>query len=346
MSPTPLSSPPAPAGHTPTPAERVVAALLREGLISPSGQQRAAEIVSGVLAEQAAPAGPLRRRLAEVAGYVGGCLLLAAATLLVADQWGDLGASGRVGVLVGVAVLLAVAGLVTVLSGGRPGSRADLSATRRRLGSVLLTGAAVSGAGAVGVWMVDVRPTEPADWVIGSAVGLALMVLSGAGYAVARSAVGQLGVAAGLAWIVPTVLDGLGQGHALPIGLGYVVVGVVWIVLAERHIWSEQVVGVSLGAASVLVGAQLPLASSHEWVGYLLTLAAAAAGFAVYVARRSWPYLALAVVAATIGVPEALSDWTDGSLGAAGILLVAGVTLLVAALLGLRLRKGSATATP
>jgi uncharacterized membrane protein len=324
----------------------VVAALLREGLIPASGEQRAADIVSGVLAERDAPAGPLRRRLAEVAGYVGGCLLLAAATLLVADQWGDLGATGRVGVLVGVAALLAVAGLVTVLARGpQPGDHTFLSPTRRRLGSVLLTGAAVSAAGAVGVWMVDVRPTEPADWVIGLGVGLALMVLSGAGYVLAPSAVGQLGVAAGLAWIVPTVLDGVGQGHALAIGLGYVVVGVLWMVLAERDVWREQVVGVTLGAASVLVGAQLPLASSHEWVGYLLTLAAAAAGFAVYVARRSWPYLALAVVAATIGVPEALSDWTDGSLGAAGVLLVAGVTLLVAALLGLRLRKGSATAT-
>ena len=47
-----------------------------------------------------------------------------------------------------------------------------------------------------------------------------------------------------------------------------------------------------------------------------------------------------AVVAAiTLVVPEALLDWTDGSLGTAGMLLATGVTLLVASLLGLRLRQ-------
>ncbi|HEX6485476.1 MAG TPA: hypothetical protein VF012_02095, partial [Nocardioidaceae bacterium] len=51
------------------------------------------------------------------------------------------------------------------------------------------------------------------------------------------------------------------------------------------------------------------------------------------------PYLAVGVVGVTLAVPEALLDWTEGSLGTAGVLLVAGVTLLGASLLGLRLRK-------
>ncbi|HET8600428.1 MAG TPA: hypothetical protein VFL99_08880 [Segeticoccus sp.] len=329
--------------RAPNAADRVVAALMGEGLLVPGGQQRALEVVSGALPAQPSAAGPLRRRLAEVAGYVGGCLLFAAATLLVADQWGHLGPAGRVGVLVVVTVLLAAAGLVVVLVGGAPlGGRVELTAVRRRLGSALLTAAAVAGAGSVGEWLVELRPVEPADWVVGLAVGLALLVLSSAGYALASSALGQLGIAAGLAWLVPSVLAGLGQGHELAIGLGYVGAGVLWMVLAERAVWREPEVGQSLGVVAVLVGAQLPLASADHWVSYLLTLAAAAAGFVAYVGRRSWPYLALGVLGATLGVPEVLSDWTDGSLGAAGVLLVAGVTLLGGSLAGLRLRRVTA----
>jgi hypothetical protein len=90
----------------------------------------------------------------------------------------------------------------------------------------------------------------------------------------------------------------------------------------------------------VLAGAQMPVLEGDgpEWVGYLVTAVAAAAALAMYVRRLAWPYLALGVVAVTLVVPEALFHWTRGSLGSAGVLLVAGLTLLVAALLGLRLR--------
>jgi hypothetical protein len=59
----------------------------------------------------------------------------------------------------------------------------------------------------------------------------------------------------------------------------------------------------------------------------------------VFMARPSWPYLAVGVIGVTLAVPEALLDWTEGSVGAAGVLLVSGATLLAASLLGLRLRR-------
>jgi hypothetical protein len=37
-------------------------------------------------------------------------------------------------------------------------------------------------------------------------------------------------------------------------------------------------------------------------------------------------------------VPEAVADWTDGSLGAVGGVLLTGVTLLIASATGYRLR--------
>ena len=60
--------------------------------------------------------------------------------------------------------------------------------------------------------------------------------------------------------------------------------------------------------------------------------------FWLYVVTRAWPYLATGVIAVTVAVPEALYDWVEGSLGAAGVLLATGVTLLLSSLAGLRLR--------
>ncbi len=97
----------------------------------------------------------------------------------------------------------------------------------------------------------------------------------------------------------------------------------------------------SLGVILTLVGAQVPaIDGTHAWLGYLLTLAVVVGGVALYLAKLAWPYLAGAVVAVTLVVPEAVSDWTDGSLGAVGGVLLAGVTLLVASFVGYRIRAG------
>jgi hypothetical protein len=77
---------------------------------------------------------------------------------------------------------------------------------------------------------------------------------------------------------------------------------------------------------------------SHPWLGYLLTLLVVVGGVALYLGKVAWPYLAAAVIGVTLVVPEAVSDWTDGSLGVVGGVLVAGVTLLLASFAGFRLR--------
>jgi hypothetical protein len=57
---------------------------------------------------------------------------------------------------------------------------------------------------------------------------------------------------------------------------------------------------------------------------------------------RDWIVLAGGVVGATLVVPEVLYDVTDGSLGASGVMLVAGVTLLAGGVLGSRIRHDPA----
>jgi hypothetical protein len=93
------------------------------------------------------------------------------------------------------------------------------------------------------------------------------------------------------------------------------------------------------GAAIALFGAQLPVYSDQQWVAYVLTAGVGLAGFLGYLSTRSWSVLTAGVLATTLVVPEALYDWTDGSVSAAGSMLVAGLTLLAASAAGLRLRQ-------
>ena len=53
--------------------------------------------------------------------------------------------------------------------------------------------------------------------------------------------------------------------------------------------------------------------TTADELGYALTAAVAVAGFAGYLSTRSWSVLAVGVLATTLVVPEALHDWTDGS---------------------------------
>ncbi len=319
----------------------LVSALVDEGLVAASRRDDALAVVDRVLGGQATAATPLKKRLAEVAGYVGGAFVVSAAGLFFAAQWDDLTSGQQVGLLAGIAVLLAVAGLVLAVAAGAglPAVRAGGAPLRRRLTGALLTGAAASAAGAVGL-LVDetLSGTDPTDALLAFAT---LALASLAGYLVAPTVVGQLGVAVGASTAAPLVFDELGDVSALGVGLSILGLGVVWLLATERGLWREVASARVIGSGLVLLGAQVPVFDdgTGRWVGYLALAVVAAAAFATYVARPAWPYLAAGVIAVTLVVPEALLDWTDNALGPAGALLATGVALLAASLLGFRLRK-------
>ena len=99
----------------------------------------------------------------------------------------------------------------------------------------------------------------------------------------------------------------------------------------------------ALGVALAIVAAQHPvMEGSHTWYGYLLTCLVVVFGVILYLAKVAWPYVAAAVIAITLVVPEAVTEWTNGSMGVVGAVLITGVTLLVASFIGYRL-KASAT---
>lgn len=319
----------------------MVDALVGSELLAEARVDEAVAVVDRTLRcgrETVAPLG-VRRRMAEIAGYVGGAFVVGAAVLFFSTAWEELSRGQQVGLLLGSAAVLAAAGAGFVRSaGGRRAVRRPEEAVRRRLSSVLLTGAAGCAAFGTGLLLDDVLGPEP---VVVMLAALAGTLVALAGYALAPTTVGQVGAAVGAFAMIPSGIEALPgrEVSSVAVGLGTLALGGIWLAVAERGWWHERLSGRVVGCVLALVGAQLPIADSNAWVGYLLTALVAVAAFGSYVLTRSWPYLATGVVALTVVVPEALGDWFGDSLGAAGVLLAAGVTLLVAALLGLRLRQ-------
>jgi hypothetical protein len=292
----------------------------------------AAEVPGADPADPAVPAG-LLRRLAEIAGYVGGAFVVGATFLFLGQQWEVLGRPGRFAVLAAMALVLFGVGLALWLRGPRDD-------VRRRLASTLMTGAAGAGGFAAQVVLAGSSTGGEFDRSVlfGGLVALAAVV---GGYLIARCAVGQLGIVAAILWVVLAALELAGAQSSRPFGVAVLVVGVAWSGLVWARRVSEPRVGLAIAVTLGLVGAQIAMfgTDSSHYLGHLLTALVAAACFAAYVQLREWVVLAGGVAGATLVVPEFLYDVTDGSLGAAGVMLVAGVTLLGASLAGLRLRS-------
>lgn len=317
----------------------MVTALVERGLVDPARSAEAIAVVSPLLPQETVPgSAPVRRRLAEVTGYVGAAFVVGAAVLFLSTTWADLGAWTQVTLLLASAVVLGAAGAAVALTGSRLAVVAVM-AVRRRLASVLLTAAAGCAAFAVGVALAQTSASEELVVLLAAVTALLVVLV---GYRLAPSVVGQLGAAVSAVTMVPSGLGSLNSDtqSIAPLALALLAVGGIWMVAAERHWWHEAEAARVVGCVIALVGAQMPvLARDEVWLGYLLTSAVALAAFAGYLASRAWPHLATGVVGLTLVVPEALHDLYGESLGAAGVLLAAGVTLLGAALLGLRLRQ-------
>lgn len=317
----------------------VVTGLVGAGLLDPARASEAETVVSQALAGETGHRAPLRRRIAEIAGYVGGAFVVGAAALFLDAAWDDLALVGQVGLALVAAVVLAAGGLVLARAASRNGAD-PLADLRGRLATVLLAGSGLSAAFAVGIWLGDVLAADQEALVAFLSAATALVVVL-AGYLVIPSPVGQVAAAIAAFTMVPSGLAALPteSSSVVPMAMSMLGLGVLWLVLAELGVWRDLSTARAVGSVMAFIGAQMSLGDEHAWVAYVATAALGAAAFGLYVVTRSWPYLVTGVVAVTVAVPEALYDWAEGSLGAAGILLVTGVTLLLAALAGLRLRQ-------
>lgn len=301
--------------------------------------------VRRVLRETAAGPPLLSRvRWAEVAGYLGGGLVLTGAVLLVATSWERLSETARTVLLGGFAALLLVAGVVA--AGGVAGLLAARSrdhTARLRVAAVLLALGAGATALTVGVAMPESADSDA--WVV-SIAGAAGLLLAVAGYALLPTVFGLI-ASIGLGLVaVMAGMDALVGLDLLPAGLTLFGSGLVVIVLAILRMLRERLVGLALGSGIALFGAQQLIAQDDTapWA-YLLSFGLGAALLAVHYWVRSWVPLVFGVIAIALAVPEAIWDLTDHAVGGAAIPLIAGLILLAASAIGLRrYRERAATA--
>ncbi|HEX6076432.1 MAG TPA: hypothetical protein VFZ32_14355 [Micromonosporaceae bacterium] len=312
---------------------------VQEALHLESGQPASPGTAAAGPAAPTAPATPsAARRIpwAEISGYLGGALVLTGAILLVATSWEDLTALARTALVAVFAVLLLVAG--TVAAGGVSGlatARQRAQNARLRVAGALLALGACATAFAVGVALP--ADTQSRGVAIASGVGLLVAV---AGYTLLPTVFGLIGsVLLGL-YTVTSAVDAAMVASSLNIGLAWFGFGLLITVMAIGGVLRQPQLGLGLGIAVAMVGAQLPLGhhGAAPWA-YLLTTALALGCLALYRFVRTPVLLVAGVVGVTLAVPEAIWDLTDGTVGAAAILLVAGTVLLAVSGLGFRLHR-------
>ena len=282
--------------------------------------------------------------LPEVGGYVGGAFVLAAALVLAGPRWDDLGYAGQLAVL-GVPSLLMIGAAVAVAlwtPGGwsvhaRPGMGA-----RRRLVAVLLAVGIVLAA-CCGAVIAD--PEDSGRLPVTTAA-----VLFVAGYTLCRTALLHVGAFLSIAltaatWSIFLFSGDPDQSERPPLALGFslAAVAVVWGLLAVLGVLDERQLGMFAAGALFFVAAEVFVVGSGRsgvtGAGYLMLAALAAVGMYGYIRTRYVAVLAVGVVALATVIPQAVIDYTNGALGAGGALLLVGLSIVGASVVGMRLRS-------
>jgi hypothetical protein len=319
--------------------QQVVDTLVARAILTPDQALAATEALSGPRmtgpATSADAAG--RRRAAEIAGYVGGALVVSAAGLFLTTSWSSLARGQRLALLAGLALALAVAGAALIRGVDVARLRREADPARRRLVSTLWVGAAVCAGGAA---YAAVAPFGSGETTTARLTGgLVALVVAVAGYALVPSLFGQVTNWLAVWWVTATVAELLDVDYGNAFGVALVVLGAGWVALGALRVFRERETALALGVIMALFGAQTPLLDGTHAVAYVLTGVVAVACFAAQLRLRAWPLLAGGVAATTLVVPEAVRAATDDALPVTGVLLVAGLTLLAACALGLRLRR-------
>ncbi len=287
---------------------------------------------------------PWRAMLPEIGGYIGGVFVIAATAVLVGPYWETIPRLLQVLLFaVPAALLFAAAVLIALAAPGGWNPRAGRVPTaRRRVVAVLLIAGAVLGGGAAAV----LADTGAADRV--AFAGASVLLL--AAYAFCRTALIQLAallscvfaVESWTAWAAHQLTGTLNP--SVPIGAALCGLAVVWYaasvvgLIEERRLALVAACAVVFAAAEILaIGGESPGAVA---AGYLLLALLAAGGLVGYLRTGLTGLLVVGVVALATVVPQAILEYTNGALGAGGALLVVGLSIIGASVLGFRLRRG------
>ncbi len=281
--------------------------------------------------EAATPGGDRRVVAAEAVGYVGAALALGALALLLGEWWGQLTGAGRVALACAATFLVATAAVVVGRASAEP---------LRRLTSVLAA-TSVVGAGWV-AYLVAADIVRLGDADVAATVAVTVWIVALGVFLARPRPLGQLVLLAATAALVGAALarPAITPSPAW-VGVAYWGLGVVWLLLGLGGRLAHR--GVAVIAGAVVAVLSLQVASFGEARTWLLMLGVATAVGLVALSLSGGEPGALAVgsVATFAFVPQVTFEVFGDAIGAPATLLVAGILLVVTAVVISRLRRGA-----
>lgn len=292
---------------------------------------------------------PLMSAAIEALIYVGGAVIVAAISVVMAGYWDELGLAGQVAV--------PAAGTVIALAGGFLVPRRWADAGVRMRAALWITAAATFFA------LVTIVVSR-AGWESESqmlAVAAAVTVLTGALWLAHRAAPQHLAAFVAVSMLSVSIWNaviGFDSDGSLGSGAAIVLVGLAWAMLAWRRAlpgcgrWAPPTVfdrpsgdhaaddaeralrqrrwGLGLGAGGATLGAVIMAASwTAPWLGLLPLVVLLAAGVVV----GDLLVLIIAAVGAVIALPLVTSHYLQSTIATALVLLAVGAAMVALAIL-------------
>ncbi len=286
--------------------------------------------------EAQAPSARITRTTgAEAIGYVGAALTIGALVLLFGQLWMDLLVVGRL-VLVGT--------LTSALLAAGFALRRAASPAMQRLSSVLLT-AGVAGTG----WFAGVVARDLANITgarVGVTVGAVTLIVSLVLYVLHHRALLQLAVLVSLL----TLLMSAAELSPLPIsstwrGVLVGAVGLVWTLLARGGWHRPRLVADIIGAALLLIGAQIASIDQGRVSALIVGVVIAAVLVAAAVLLDELHLLVVGALGLFALVPQLVFEIFGDVIGAPATLLLIGLLLVLLAV-GLGRARREVVAAP
>jgi hypothetical protein len=265
--------------------------------------------------------------LAEIIAYVGAIFALSAVAFIASRIWSNLAVGEQLG-------LIALA--TGVLWAGGWWMRGSRNPVRQRLVSVLW----FLSAGGMG-WLADTAATDLWDLEdgYGLIIGLALSLYAGLLYLHRRTSLQQIAVGGGVGFLCGGLSDIAGGDDWF--GLFLWAAGAGWIALTRVGVLSPRRTGFALGAVGTLGGSEAVVFEFFEspagW-GLALGLISAAALLYLSISFEEMVLLGFGSVGLFIFLIQIIEEYLAEGLGGPLALLVAGIALLLVALVAVRLK--------
>jgi hypothetical protein len=255
--------------------------------------------------------------------------VVAAGIVVVAQQWVDMGYGLRLAVMVGTTfVLLAAAVALVLFAGGGRWNDAGSGPGLRRLDGALFSLAALAAWGTILTALLSDQ-----ELVTEREASIAFIVAGCAAFAVlvpariwADTPLGELAMVAASLSIVAGLIQLLFADRAVVIQWTLLGLGIAWALVGTyTHLMRCRTLVTASGLIIALFGAAT--IAENEWSHRLALMTLVVVALTVYLTRPTWPYIAVATVAAVVLTVV----WVGEALGAALALLAAGVVVLVLA---------------